>query len=732
MTTETALRRADHWFGQAEYDRLTAAAETYRETLLVRLAGESGLRAAEMVRVRPGDLRRVRSGPDRHLLAVRGDADGIDRETVVPPELEREVRRYVRGNGVGDDEPLIDVSPRRVQMLVSEVADRAADRTGDERYADLSIRSLRKYFARRLLVDADANPRVAKAVGGWGSFESLEPYLDPPDEDAVVAALDRLADPASERESAGRPAAEGVSALLADARGCCAFRIDEEGYIESWTESAAAVLGHDDREVLDRHVSVLYTEEAVEQGRPGHHLSEATEEGRYEDVGYRVRSDGDRIWAHVVITPLRADGPPHGFAVLVVDLTARKRQFDAVRQERDRLQRARTVADAVRVATEDALDADDRGEIERAVCAALTADAYVGAWFGAQGHAGDATPRTAAGVGDSNAAALAEALSATGATERALASESPVVLTETGPNPVPDEASDPLRQCGAQSVAVVPLTARESSHGVLCVLSGRAAAFDEAERAHLRTLGRRTGHAITALRRRKHLLSDSAVELEFRVSGDRSFFNRVTRDLDCSLALESLVAGSEATLVYYVTLSGATPPDVFERAEATDAVEEFRLVETHGSGYLLEFVLSGSAPSLTLTQAGATVTGLDVDRGDSTLTAEVADDADLRSVIDGLTESFPAAEFVGKQGIDQTDRTVGEFRRGVEDRLTDRQEAALRAAYFGGYFDWPRESTAEEIADAMGVSSPTLHNHLRKGQHELLQTVFETKSDERD
>jgi predicted DNA binding protein len=57
--------------------------------------------------------------------------------------------------------------------------------------------------------------------------------------------------------------------------------------------------------------------------------------------------------------------------------------------------------------------------------------------------------------------------------------------------------------------------------------------------------------------------------------------------------------------------------------------------------------------------------------------------------------------------------------------LTDRQHAALRAAYFGGYFDWPRGSTAEEVADAMGVSSPTLHNHLRKGQRELLRVLFE-------
>ncbi|WP_048078258.1 helix-turn-helix domain-containing protein, partial [Halorubrum sp. AJ67] len=55
--------------------------------------------------------------------------------------------------------------------------------------------------------------------------------------------------------------------------------------------------------------------------------------------------------------------------------------------------------------------------------------------------------------------------------------------------------------------------------------------------------------------------------------------------------------------------------------------------------------------------------------------------------------------------------------------------AALSAAYHGGYFDWPRGSTAEEVADAMGVSSPTFHNHLRKAQRALLDGVFEEETE---
>jgi PAS domain S-box-containing protein len=722
MTTTAAADRGDHWLGEAAYDRLTAAAETYREALLVRLAGEAGLRASEMVRVRPDDLRRVQTAPERHLLTVR-DGDGEpDRETVVPPGLEREIRRYAADRG--GDETLVDVSPRRVQMLVAEVTSRAAERTGDERYRDVAVRDLRQHFARRLLVDAEVSPRVVKAVGGWGSFEALEPYLDPPDEERVVGAIDALVGrgPRDGPETEGGHPVDGVASVVEAAEGCCAFRLGDEGYVTSWPESAERVLGRDAADALDRNLSALYTDEAVEENRPADHLSTAAEEGRYEGAGYRVRGDGERIWCHTAVAPVREGG----FAVLLVDRTSRKRRLDSVRDERNRLQRLRTVVEAVRTAEEDAMAATDRAEVERAVCEGLADAAYAGAWVGVSGHASNSlSPEAVAGVDEADAERIADALAETGAVE----TDGPIVWSEDGPDPLPDAASGAFRRQGIRSLALVSLPARETSHGVACVLSERADAFCADERAHLGTLGRRVGHAITALRRRKLLLSDTVVELAFRVDGDRSFFNRVTEALDCRLSLESLVTGSDGTLVYYVTLSGAAPPATFEFAEADDGIAEFRLVETRGDEFLLEFVLTGSAPSVALTQAGATIRRLDVESGESDLTTELAPDADVRSVIDELADAFPSAELLGKRSVEGSEPTAGEFRQGVADRLTDRQESALRAAYFGGYFDWPRESTAEEIAAAMGVSSPTLHNHLRKGQRELLRTVFGATDD---
>jgi len=275
------------------------------------------------------------------------------------------------------------------------------------------------------------------------------------------------------------------------------------------------------------------------------------------------------------------------------------------------------------------------------------------------------------------------------------------------------------------AVARVPLAYGDTVYGLLSVATERPGAFDDDERAWLSTVGRQVGYAIAAIRRRNLLLSDRVTELEVACCDERSFFVDASHQLDCRFELDSLVPIDESTQLYYVRLEEASPADVFERAEDDPGIEDCRLVETDEDGWRVEFVIDGSCPIVTLTEYGVTVREAVFEDGTGTITGDCAVDADIRTIVDGLRSAFPNSELVGKRETERTVQTAREFREGLEDRLTDRQEAALRAAYFGGYYDWPRESTAEEVADAMGVSSPTLHNHLRKGQHELLRTFLD-------
>ncbi|TKX83314.1 site-specific integrase, partial [Halorubrum sp. SS5] len=99
--------------------------------------------------------------------------------------------RYVRSEDVGRHEPIIDLSESGVRAVVKRTAERAADATGDDDFHHVSSHDLRRRFAQRLLVDRQMNPRVVMTVGGWDSFQAIEPYLNAPTAEVVNKAFEQ-------------------------------------------------------------------------------------------------------------------------------------------------------------------------------------------------------------------------------------------------------------------------------------------------------------------------------------------------------------------------------------------------------------------------------------------------------------------------------------------------------------------------------------------------------------
>jgi PAS domain S-box-containing protein len=115
------------------------------------------------------------------------------------------------------------------------------------------------------------------------------------------------------------------------------FMLDAEGRVASWNPGARRIKGYETHEILGRHFSVFYPPEANEAAWPEHELAAARAQGRFEDEGWRVRKDGSRFWANVVITCLRdAEGRHLGFAKVTRDLTDRRRIEESLRQSEER------------------------------------------------------------------------------------------------------------------------------------------------------------------------------------------------------------------------------------------------------------------------------------------------------------------------------------------------------------------------------------------------------------
>ncbi|HEY5054751.1 MAG TPA: PAS domain S-box protein [Acidobacteriaceae bacterium] len=113
------------------------------------------------------------------------------------------------------------------------------------------------------------------------------------------------------------------------------YMLDTEGYVTSWNPGAQRFKGYSASEIIGEHFSRFYTEEDRRTGLPARALDTARREGKFEAEGWRVRKDGTRFWAYVVIDPIRtSSGELVGFAKVTRDLTERKEAQDSLEKAR--------------------------------------------------------------------------------------------------------------------------------------------------------------------------------------------------------------------------------------------------------------------------------------------------------------------------------------------------------------------------------------------------------------
>ncbi|HEX6766625.1 MAG TPA: PAS domain S-box protein, partial [Polyangiaceae bacterium] len=147
-------------------------------------------------------------------------------------------------------------------------------------------------------------------------------------------------------EEALRQSEERLRLMVASIRDYAVIMLDSDGRVVSWNPGAERIKGYSEQEILGKHFSRFFPREDVENGKPARELEIAAREGRYEDEAWRVRKDGSRFWANVVINAVHdTTGNLIGFTKVTRDLTERKKS----EEERVRLAQAQ---EAVRMRDE--------------------------------------------------------------------------------------------------------------------------------------------------------------------------------------------------------------------------------------------------------------------------------------------------------------------------------------------------------------------------------------------
>ncbi|MET0669374.1 MAG: PAS domain S-box protein [Xanthobacteraceae bacterium] len=206
----------------------------------------------------------------------------------------------------------------------------------EDRKAGLPARALET--ARREGKFENEGWRIRKDGTRFWAYVVIDPIRTPSSEVIGFAKITRDLTERREAELALRQSEEQFRLLVQGVTDYAIYLLDANGNVTNWNLGAQRIKGYLPHEIIGRHFSQFYTEEDRKTGQPQNALATAAREGRFEKESWRVRKDGTRFWAHVVIDPIRdGNGTILGYAKITRDVTERKEAQQKLEKTREAL-----------------------------------------------------------------------------------------------------------------------------------------------------------------------------------------------------------------------------------------------------------------------------------------------------------------------------------------------------------------------------------------------------------
>ncbi|WP_135851512.1 bacterio-opsin activator domain-containing protein [Halorussus salinus] len=404
------------------------------------------------------------------------------------------------------------------------------------------------------------------------------------------------------------------------------------------------------------------------------------------------------------------------------------REAELVRH-REQLTALNNLNAVVRDINEALVQQSTREQVQQVVCDRLAAaESYEFAWFGVvDTHTQTVELAAEAGVegylDDIEISVNPDDDASRGPTGRAVQTEEIQVTDDVFEDSDYDEWRDHARAHGFRSSAAIPVVHEESLYGVLNVYSGRVGAFDGEERRVVRQLGEVVGHAIAAIERKQALTSDEVVELEFRI---RDVFEAVgVSESEGTISFDRAVPVGDDEYIEYGTATGDAMELLTALPEKLSHWTDVSVLREQFGTTTFEVRLSEPPVISTVASSGGYIESATVEDGDYRMTLHFPPTVEVRNVVERVRDAYPTVEVVTRRQVSRSDDSLRRLDEVLTDELTDRQRTALETAYFAGFFEWPRESSAQEVAQSLGVADATFHQHVRLAEDKLLGALFE-------
>ncbi len=406
------------------------------------------------------------------------------------------------------------------------------------------------------------------------------------------------------------------------------------------------------------------------------------------------------------------------------------RERDEQLQTRNkRLRRQIEITDIIRNVDQSLIDATSRSEIETAVCERLVeSDVISFAWIGGHDTTDEAVvPQTWAGGGQRYLDSVSLTDEDGEPAWQTANEESPTVVG----NVLERLRSDPWRRTALehdfQSVISVPVRHDEYTYGVLTAYAAEPNTFGDLERSVFVELGETVGNAISAVQTKQALYMDSATELKLRFFSEESLLLKLATEADCRVEFDGLSADSGETTRLFFTVTGVPAEEITALLDRLVAVSDYRVISTTDDGDHFEATISEGLVASTLVSHGVRPRSMIADDGELDVIIDVPRETDVREFVELLQDRYQSVELIARRDVERSIGTKADLVESLLDTLTDRQRETLTTAYYSGFFEWPRETTGEEVATMLDVSQPTVNRHLRLAQRSLLGQLFDAE-----
>ncbi|MBX0324431.1 PAS domain S-box protein [Halomicroarcula sp. F13] len=277
---------------------------------------------------------------------------------------------------------------------------------------------------------------------------------------------------------------------------------------------------------------------------------------------------------------------------------------------------------------------------------------------------------------------------------------------------------------GYQSIAAVPVGDSDYVDAVLVIHADAPDTFDERERTVLDELGDTIGYALHNVPGPEGMQATQRTEVELQITTDRLFTNRLTAELRAEMAVVGMIRDDSDTDRLFCRLRG-TPADVAEKLTSFETVRSVQPLSVKDGDGLYQLRISTPPLVAALRASDATLRTLTAEGGTTTLVTVLSESDGVRSFIEEVRSLYPETTLLARRENPTPVEPREMFHEEILDELTDRQLDALKTAHFGGFYEWPRETTSSKLAETRDIAASTYQYHLRAAERKIISAILD-------